>query len=262
MRVTSLRDRSRTPKEVFIPASTKAQAQRAFRQRRSRGAEPCASDAAFEAYFERLCEVIIIFKALHTHFPAFQSEQSRRKRARAKSAGRAAAGKPRQTQGPWERRRAESAPIEASSAKTAARRAPEGRGAVGKDAQRSGRLQSLVGLRRLFLSKAAALRTKADPARLSRALRSKIGGLLRHVRFNFPRRETVHGPPEAFTEKGRAHWLSLESRSEYAGDFRRRRFHGNGKKWVRGSHCVEGFFLRGKLCGFGQKRYVDGSFYR
>lgn len=97
---------------------------------------------------------------------------------------------------------------------------------------------------------------------LKAGLKTRIKKLSENISFSLEDMKVFHGDPSEYQSGGRGHLLDLENNFEYLGRVKAREPAGKGKKWVPGAFTVEGYFEEGRLCGFGQKVYIDGSLYR
>jgi hypothetical protein len=101
-----------------------------------------------------------------------------------------------------------------------------------------------------------------EQSRIESQIKNQISELSKHIKVNFPKNEVIHSHQIRNRMKEFGHIIDIRERVEYMGEFNKFVFHGNGKKWVKGKYSVEGYFLNGMICGFGEKKYIDKSLYR
>lgn len=216
----------------------------------------------FGVFLEDFCEVIIMFNALHSFY---MDAQNRMKKAKTENKRRIKS---------FSLPKARVDPLGSSGKKKVKQNSLDFAHSSGMNLYKKAKSPSesnnssekyhenIYALYHSFKAKMKQFTQKHKLKKMTQSAESEISKLLKYVRFNFPKREVVHGDLKQYRSKGYAHWISHEDRSEYSGDFSSRCFHGNGKLWIKGEYSIEGYFLKGKLCGFGQKKYSDNSFYR
>lgn len=106
------------------------------------------------------------------------------------------------------------------------------------------------------------LETLEQKYSLKSDLKKRIKKLSQFITFFFDEMRVFHGELTNYQKGGEGHLLDLENNFEYFGRVKGGILAGRGRKWVSSDFSVEGYFDQGKLCGFGQKVYSDGSLYR
>ena len=95
---------------------------------------------------------------------------------------------------------------------------------------------------------------KADLKREIESLSEKVALLLEEDKV-------LHGNINQMKRGEKGHIISFSQGVEYFGRIKGKEPSGKGLEWKQGN-CTRGYFEDGKVCGFGEKYYRDGSLYR
>lgn len=112
-----------------------------------------------------------------------------------------------------------------------------------------------------ILQRIRIIQLQIESADLKTQLKAKIQKLSKTVCFFLKDKMVIHGETTVHGHYELGHVLDLRGVAEYLCRVRDSKPSGNGQKWV-GSARTQGYFEDGKLCGYGQTSYDDGSFYR
>ena len=95
---------------------------------------------------------------------------------------------------------------------------------------------------------------------LNLKLKSEIEKYSKFIKFYLKDKVVLHGQTNG--ESGTGHLINYPEFFEFYGRLANQTPSGQGIKWKGSDYYLQGYFNNGKLCGFGQKKYSDGSFYR
>jgi hypothetical protein len=95
---------------------------------------------------------------------------------------------------------------------------------------------------------------------LNLKFKSKIDKYSKSIRFFLKEKIVLHGKKNE--NSGIGHLINFKESFEFYGRLKSQKPSGQGLKWKKKEYYLQGYFKEGKLCGFGQKNYPDGSFYR
>ena len=97
---------------------------------------------------------------------------------------------------------------------------------------------------------------------LTKILKKEIKKLNKKVHFFEEAEMIFHGEINNFRKQGIGHLVDLKKGTEYFGRVKKGKFNGDGILWDEKGFSVEGYFVEGELCGYGQKQYFSGELYR
>lgn len=194
------------------------------------------SDVQFDQVIELFCEVLLLYREMFTQTP-----------------------KPRETTQSSESHRKNPLPIEENFE---LEHSPKEMVSMVNDPELAcvdqKKIKTISGkiLRKLLEIKAQ------ENSPLKSQISTQIESLSSQICFFLEEQRVWHGGPGEYESGGEGHLLDLACGSEYLGRVRQKEPCGKGQLDLRGQFRVQGNFDKGQLCGFGEKRYFDGSFYR
>lgn len=113
-----------------------------------------------------------------------------------------------------------------------------------------------------IIEKILSIKHAKDEEFLKSKFKEEIKTFSKYVTFLFEEMRVFHGDITQYQTGGAGHLLDLKENFEYFGRIKNQNPSGKGQKWIPSAYSVQGYFQNGKLCGYGQKQYLDGSIYR
>jgi hypothetical protein len=113
-----------------------------------------------------------------------------------------------------------------------------------------------------ILTKLHDMTHQTDLDLLQVKFKSKIERYSKSITFFLKEKIVFHGQIQDYEKSGTGHLKNYNECSEYYGRIKGQKPSGKGLKWQGDDYSLQGYFNEGKLCGFGQKTYTNGSFYR